>query len=88
MPSIFKKPNEFTIQEVMKKLNVSYYVVHYWIERKIVQAHQIGSKMWIIELNEQKERELKQKIESSKKILKAPEKSQNNKIEKIMLCIS
>ena len=82
---ILKKPHEFTLQEAMEKLNVSYYVIHYWIERKIVKARQIGSKMWIIELDEQKERELRQKIESSTKILKAREKSQNNKIERGVL---
>lgn len=63
-----KKENELTIQEVMKKFNVSYHVVCYWIQHKMVEARKLGAKMWVVKIDKQKEETLKQKIEDSTKI--------------------
>ena len=48
-PMKVRRENEFTAKEVMKKFGVSYYVVDYWIKRKIVDARQNkkGAPWWI-----------------------------------------
>jgi DNA invertase Pin-like site-specific DNA recombinase len=66
---ILKRPEELTVQEMMKKFGVSLYVVHYWIERGIVQVRREnkGSPYWIT-LDDQKEKELFQWVRNSPRI--------------------
>jgi len=66
-----KQNNEFTVQQVMKKFNVSNHVIYYWISRNIVSARRLnhGSPYWIT-LNEEKEEYLRQWVQNSVKINK------------------
>ena len=50
IPSVIllRKPDEFTIEEVAKKFNVSHYVVRYWIECNIVNTRRLGFKFWVL----------------------------------------
>ena len=52
-------PDEFTVDQVMKKFGVSRHVVYYWIEREIIEARQLsrGKPYWIT-LNDAKTQEL------------------------------
>ncbi len=69
------RPGELKIKEVMKKFDVSYYVVYYWIERKIVTSRHIGFIIWVT-ITLEKELELQQWVANSTKIKLA--KCQNN----------
>lgn len=71
----FNRPDEFSINQVAEKFNVSYYVVNYWIERGIVSVRTIGVKKWIF-LDTKKEIELSNRVASSTKIAIARSKSQ------------
>lgn len=77
IPSVLqlRKPDEFTIEEVAKKFNVSHYVVRYWIEQKIVNTRRLGLKFWVL-IDSNTEEKLKNKAEQSTKILIAREKRQ------------
>lgn len=75
-PAILQKPEELSINQVAKKFGVSNYVVRYWIEKKMVNARHIGSRVWVT-LDPTKEAELKKQIETSTKIAVARLKSQN-----------
>lgn len=70
------KPNEYSINQVAAKFNVSHYVVRYWIERGIINARRIGSKLWIL-LDTEIENELRKRVKNSTKITIAKAKSLN-----------
>jgi len=64
-----KRPDELTVQEVANRFNVSRYVVHYWIDRDVLSARQLGpGRPYWITLSEQKITELEEWIQSSKRI--------------------
>lgn len=44
-----KRPDEMTVKELAAKLDVSPYVIYYWIDRKMVKARRVnaGSPWWI-----------------------------------------
>lgn len=73
---ILQKPEELSINQVAGKFNVSHHVVRYWIERDMVRARRIGSRIWI-SLDPAKEAELKDRVEGSTKIAFVRSKSQN-----------
>lgn len=64
-----QKSDELTVQQVCDQFGVSRHVVYYWIERKIVAAHQLnqGSRYWI-KLTPEKERELEDWVRESSRI--------------------
>jgi hypothetical protein len=64
-----KRPGELTVDEVAGKFGVSRGVVYYWIERDILAARQQapGRPYWIT-LTEEKARELRDWVQSSKRI--------------------
>jgi DNA invertase Pin-like site-specific DNA recombinase len=68
--------NEYSINQVATKFNISHHVVRYWIEHGIINARRIGSKLWIL-LDAEKETELRKVVERSTKIAIAREKSLN-----------
>lgn len=77
IPSVrLQRPGELSIKQVAKKFNISHHVVRYWIDRHVIDARKIGSKLWI-SISTKKEAELKTLVESSTKIAIAREKSQN-----------
>jgi DNA invertase Pin-like site-specific DNA recombinase len=80
IPSVrLQKPDELSINQVAQKFNVSHHVVRYWIERDMIKARKVASRLWVF-LPCEKEAELKALVESSAKIAIAREQSQN-KIE-------
>ena len=68
-------PDEFSINQVAEKFNVSHYVVRYWFERKMINGRRVGSKIWLF-LDPEKEAELKNKVKNSTKIRIVHSKSQ------------
>jgi hypothetical protein len=60
-PTVLKKPEELTVQQVAQLFGVSDHVVYYWIQHKIVQARKLnaGSPCWITlgEIDQQKLRD-------------------------------
>ena len=60
-------PEEFSINQVAEKFNVSHYVVRYWFERKMINGRRVGSKIWL-SLDPEKEAKLKNKVKNSIKI--------------------
>lgn len=66
-PPILHGPEEFSINQVTKKFNVSYHVVRYWIERNMINIRRAGSKTWVF-LDSEKEIELKKITENSTKL--------------------
>ena len=67
IPSILPEPEELSIDQVAKKLNVSQNVVYSWIQRNMVSARRPGLKFWIL-LDPDKEAELKAIVKNSTKI--------------------
>ena len=65
-----QKSNELSVNQVAEKFNVSHYVVRYWIERNIVSARHIGTRLWIC-MDSDKEQELHRLTASSTKIANA-----------------
>ncbi len=66
-----RKENELTGKEVMKKFGVSYYVVSYWIERKVVNARQkTKGAPWWITVDPDTEKRLREWIRKSSRIVK------------------
>lgn len=81
IPSInLIKEGEFSINQIVEKFNVSHHVVRYWIDKGIVQARFIKTKIWI-SLDDTKENELKQRAEKAIKRLALLSKTLN-KIER------
>lgn len=76
-----RQKNEFTAKETMKKFGVSYFVVSYWIERKVVMARQTkkGTPWWIT-IDPETETKLKSWIINSSRINK--HKISPNKFER------
>lgn len=73
-PIFIPGPEEFSINELVQKLNVSHRVIRYWVERDMVSAQRIYGKIWV-SVDSEKEAELKNIIESSSKIKSARSKS-------------
>lgn len=74
---LLQRPDELSINQVAKKFNVSHHVVRYWIERDMLKARKIASRLWI-SMNPEQEAELKSRVESSTKIAIARSKSQTD----------
>ncbi len=70
-----QKPGELTINQAAEKFNVSPHVIRYWIERDMIKARTIGSKIWV-SIDFKEEAELKKYVENSTKIAIARSKSQ------------
>ena len=76
IPAVLPSPEEYSINQVAEKFNVSHYVVRYWIERNMVSARRMRQKFWVL-LDSTKEAELKNIVENSTKIAIVRSKSQN-----------
>jgi len=64
-----RRPDELTVDEIASKFCVSTGVVYYWIERQILPARQLAAnRPYWITLSEQKEKELRAWVRSSKRI--------------------
>src|SRR5882757_2060195 len=62
----FKRPDEFTVQQLAHRLHVSPHVVYYWIERQVVQARKLdGRGPWWVTLDAAKERQLRDWVRTS-----------------------
>lgn len=62
-----KRPDEFSVRDVMQRFGVSIHVVHYWIKHKIVAARQFDRySPWWITLDDAKEQELGERIRNSR----------------------
>jgi DNA invertase Pin-like site-specific DNA recombinase len=70
-----QKLGELSINQAAEKFNVSHHVIRYWIERGIINARSIGSKLWVT-IEEKQEIELKKRVKHSTKIAVARLKSQ------------
>lgn len=65
-PACLRRPDEFTAQQLASRLQVSTYVVYYWIERRVVEARKIdGRGAWWITLDATKEHQLPPKNDVS-----------------------
>lgn len=64
-----KRPEEYTVKQIVKKFGVSPYVVYYWIERKVITARRVnrGSPYWIT-MDSTKQKELVEWVRNSVKI--------------------
>lgn len=64
--TLSKRTDEYTVQQIMSKFNVSQHVVYYWIEREIISARKInqGWPYWIT-LDENKITELHEWVKNS-----------------------
>lgn len=71
-----QKPDELSINQTAEKFNVSHHVIRYWIERGIIKARPIGSKLWVT-IEPTTEVELKKRVDLSTKIAISRTKSQN-----------
>jgi hypothetical protein len=70
-----RKPGELSINEVAQKFDISHHVVRYWIETGLIAARKShNNKFWIV-ITQEKEEELRKKINNSTKIHNAREKS-------------
>jgi DNA invertase Pin-like site-specific DNA recombinase len=76
IPAVLPSPEEYSINQVAEKFNVSHYVVRYWIERNMVSVRRIRQKFWVL-LDSTKEAELKNIVENSTKIAIVRSKSQS-----------
>jgi len=66
---VLKRPDEWTVDEVASRFNVSRNVVYYWIDRDVLSARQLGpGRPYWITLSEQKTTELEEWVQSSKRI--------------------
>lgn len=60
------RPDEFTVQQVASRLQVSTHMVYYWISRHVVEARKLdGRGAWWITLNDAREHELRNRISRS-----------------------
>ncbi|MEX3639694.1 zinc ribbon domain-containing protein [Paraburkholderia sp. BR14320] len=65
-PACLTRPDEFTVQQLASRLQVSTYVVYYWIDRRVVEARKIdGRGAWWITLDATKEHQLQNWIRNS-----------------------
>ncbi|BCF96490.1 hypothetical protein PPGU19_062550 (plasmid) [Paraburkholderia sp. PGU19] len=65
-PACLTRPDELTVQQLASRLQVSTYVVYYWIDRRIVEARKIdGRGAWWITLDATKEHQLQNWIRNS-----------------------
>ncbi|BCF98090.1 hypothetical protein PPGU19_026590 [Paraburkholderia sp. PGU19] len=65
-PACLTRPDEFTVQQLASRLQVSTYVVYYWIDRRVVEARKIdGRGAWWITLDAAKEHQLQNWIRNS-----------------------
>lgn len=70
-----RKPGELSINEVAQKFDISHHVIRYWIETGIIAARKShNNKFWIV-ITQEKEEELRKKINNSTKIHNAREKN-------------
>ncbi len=65
-----QRPDEYSVNQVAEKFNVSHHVVRYWIERNMVNFRHIGTRLWIA-MDSDKEQELHRTVKSSTKIANA-----------------
>jgi transposase-like protein len=64
-----RRPKEMTVSEVASEFGVAKNVVHYWIQRGVLPARQLGAnRPYWITLSEQKKQELRAWIQASKRI--------------------
>ena len=68
-PVQLKKTEELTVQQVAEKFGVSIWVVHYWIERNIIQTRRLNERAayWIT-LNTEDEQKLRDWVRNSSRI--------------------
>lgn len=75
-----KRDDELTVAEVAARFGVSHYVVYYWIERNILPARQqAANRPYWITLTDEKTQELRDWVQSSKRIAKPTSKRQSAK---------
>ena len=68
-----RQPKEMTVSEVASEFGVAKNVVHYWIQRGVLPARQLGTnRPYWITLSEHKEQELRAWVQASKRINRKP----------------
>ena len=72
-----KRPEEFTVREVAQRFGVGIGVVHYWINRNVVDARQLdGRGPWWITLDAAKNQELGEWVRNSTRLQRQRSKTQ------------
>jgi DNA invertase Pin-like site-specific DNA recombinase len=67
--ALVRRPKEMTVSEVASEFGVAKNVVHYWIQRGVLPARQLGvNRPYWITLSEHKERELRAWVQASRRI--------------------
>ena len=68
-----RQPKEMTVSEVASEFGVAKNVVHYWIQRGVLPARQLGAnRPYWITLSEHKEQELRAWVQASRRINRKP----------------
>ena len=68
-----RRPKEMTVSEVASEFGVAKNVVHYWIQRGVLPARQLGAnRPYWITVNQHKEQELRAWVQASKRIHPKP----------------
>lgn len=83
IPAVLPSAGELSVSQVAEKFNVSCNVVYYWIKQNLVSVRRVGRKSWIL-LNSEKEAELKNLVENSRKIAAVRVKIQKRTFEGVL----